>query len=350
MEPVRLGIVGCGVIGTRHLQTATDVPETEVVAIADVREDVAHAAAARFGVSRVYNDAEALFADPAVEGVILALPAFARTDLALRAFAHGKHVLTEKPVARNAGEVQQMIAARGELVAGCCSARYRFLASSEAVASFLASGALGEIRTGRCRAIKSIGVPPQAPPPNWRLSKELNGGGILVNWGSYDLDYLFGVTGWSLVPETVLAQTWTIAPEFASYVTPNSDAETHVAALIQCAGGVTFTYERGEYMAAAQDEAWEITGTRGTLHLPMVPSKGKAIVHDEATSTGVVSHTIWSGAEDFGMTHTGLEPDFARAIREHRQPRTSLEQALLVQRVTDAIYASAAQGRAVSVE
>jgi predicted dehydrogenase len=81
-----------------------------------------------------------------------------------------------------------------------------------------------------------------------------------------------------------------------------------------------------------------------------VPSKGKAIVHDEATSNGVVSHTIWSGDEDFGMTHAGLEPDFARAIREHRQPRTSLEQALLVQRVTDAIYASAAQGRAVRVE
>ena len=153
MEPVRLGIVGCGVIGTHHLQTATATPETEVIAIADVREDVAQAAAARFGVSRVYTDAEALFADPAVEGVVLALPAFARTDLALRAFAHGKHVLTEKPVARNAGEVQQMVAARGDLIAGCCSARYRFLASSEAVA--FSSPAGGWASFARCAAARS---------------------------------------------------------------------------------------------------------------------------------------------------------------------------------------------------
>jgi len=39
----------------------------------------------------------------------------------------------------------------------------------------------------------------------WRLSKSLNGGGIMANWGCYVLDYVFGLTGWSIHPERVLA-------------------------------------------------------------------------------------------------------------------------------------------------
>jgi len=45
---------------------------------------------------------------------VLALPTAGRAELALAAFSAGKHVLVEKPIALNAGEVRRMIAARGE--------------------------------------------------------------------------------------------------------------------------------------------------------------------------------------------------------------------------------------------
>lgn len=113
MESVRLGIIGCGVIGQRHLAAAAAWPGISLVAVADLREAVARETAVRFGVGQAYTDADALLADREIEGVVLALPARDRAALALRAFAAGKHVLTEKPVALDAGEVERLIAARG---------------------------------------------------------------------------------------------------------------------------------------------------------------------------------------------------------------------------------------------
>ena len=349
MERLRLGVIGCGVIGQQHMQTASESPLVELVAVADVRASAAQEAGARFGAGAVYADAGSLLADPRVEAVVLAMPAVERTRLAQRAFAAGKHVLTEKPVARNAGEVRELIASRGGLIAGCCSSRFRFLDSAKAAEAHLASGALGALRVVRVRAVVGAGAPPRTPPPAWRVSTSLNGGGILMNWGCYDLDYVLGLTGWTLRPRTVLAQTWPVSPAYQGYVAPGSDAETHVAALIVCDGGVAITYERAEFSPTLAETAWQITGDAGALRLRMTPGTGQTVVADEATDEGVASRTLWSGDESYIPTRVGVLEDFARAVREGRRPKTGLEQALLVQEIADAVYASAAEGRAVGL-
>jgi len=349
-EPVRLGVIGCGVIGQHHLKAAKASSLIEVVAVADVREDALRQTAADFGVPTTYKSGNALLKDPRVEAVILAMPTASRTKLALKAFARGKHVLTEKPVAMNAREVKKLIAARGNLTAGCCSSRMRFLPTNEAAANFIASGALGTIRTVQCRCLVPDAGPPKSPPPAWRLIRSLNGGGILMNWGCYDLDYLLGICGWKLKPQWVLAQTWPIAPELLSHVAPGSDAETHFAAIIRCEGGEMISFERGEYCAAQKEDSWRIVGTKASLRLVMTPGKDKKILADESSpETGVSTRTIAEGGEDWAASHAGPVQDFATAIREGRTPKTSLEQALIVQQVSDAIYSSAAKGKAVVI-
>jgi predicted dehydrogenase len=281
---------------------------------------------------------------------VLALPAHARTDLALRAFAKGKHVLTEKPVAMNAAEVEQLLAAQGDLLAGCCSSRFHFLPATQAVTDFIASGTLGDLRVIRCRAIKPAGPRPETMPPNWRLSKSLNGGGIMSNWGCYDLDYLLGITGWQLKPQTVSAQVWQVPSVFQTQVTPNSDAETHLAALIRCQDGTVITYERGEYVAAPANEAWEIIGTAGSLRLQMTPRQGKTIIHYQADAAqGVVSHILWQGDDSYQNVHPGPMQDFAQAIRQGRLPQTDLTRALIIQQITDAIYTASETGTVVEI-
>ncbi len=350
MKPVRLGIIGCGVIGRRHVEAAADSPNIDVVAVADLREEVAREVAGKHGVETVYTEGDALLKDDRIEAVVLAMPACIRTGLGLRAFERGKHVLTEKPVAMNADEVRQLIQARGNLVAGCCSSRFRLLPSADAVTAFIATGALGDLRVVHCREIRPGAGPPDTPPPEWRLKKALNGGGIMSNWGCYDLDYLLGITGWSLNPVLVLAQTWTVPPKFEAMAAPGSDAETHVAAIVRCEGGAAIHYERGEMVAAPLERAWKIVGTEGSLELPMRPEKHKTIVYNRASSeAGVLSETLWEGNDDWTSTHLGPVDDFAAAIREERQPKTGLEQALVVQQITDAIYQSAEEERAVEI-
>ena len=349
-EPVRLGIIGCGVIGRSHTRLAAESPLLTPIALADLRLSVAQEVAARFNVAKAYAGPDQLLADPDVEAVVLALPTAGRADLVRQALAAGKHVLIEKPIAMNTAEVRQMIAVRGDRVAACCSSRMRGYASADVATEFLVTSPLGALRVVRCRALKAAGTPPQNPPPAWRLSRPLNGGGILVNWGCYDLDYLLGITGWSLRPRLVLAQTWDLPPRFSAYAAPESDAETHVAALITCDDGVVISFERGEFVAAATDEAWQVLGDRGSLRLQMTPGQDKRMIYDEATPQGVVSRPIWQGDEAEGLDHVAVLEDFARAVRTGARPRTSLEQALLVQAITDAIYASAERGTAVEVE
>jgi predicted dehydrogenase len=360
MEPVRLGIIGCGVIGRVHLGTARQSSLLQIVAVADMREQAAREVAAQFGIPAAYTDASALLDDPRVEAVVLALPAAARTSLGLHAFTKGKHVLTEKPVAMNAGEVRRLIAARGDLIAGCCSSRYRLLPSAQAVTAFIATGALGDIRAVHCRVLGAAGPPPATLPPPWRLSRAMNGGGILMNWGCYDLDYLLGIAGWVLKPRRVLAQTWPVPPQFASYVAPGSDAETHVTALVTCTNTGSDTvavinYERAEYAAAQNEESWQIIGSRGALHLQMTPGNDKRIMYDDgstyhaATQQSVNRQVLWCGDEDYDAVHRGVLEDFAMAVRERRPPMTSLEQALIIQALTDAIYDSAAKATVVEI-
>lgn len=348
--PVRLGVIGCGVIGQQHLAAAAASPLLEVVAVADRRLEAAREAAARFGARTASAEADDLLADPGVEAVVLALPTAGRAAIARRAFAAGKHVLLEKPVAMNAAEVRALLAARGALVAACCSSRFRFLPSAVAAAALVGSGALGPLRLVRCRAVAAAAPPPALAPPAWRLSTELNGGGILANWGSYDLDYLLGITGWALRPRLVLAQTWSVPARFAGHVAPPADAETHVAALVRCDGGAAITLERGELVATAGEEAWQIVGTDGALRLTMTPGVGATVWHDVATSDrGTVSRPLWRGDETFATVHAGPATDFARAIRGARPPLTGLDQALTIQEIVDAVYASAARGTAVPI-
>ena len=131
MKPVALGVIGCGVIGRHHLAAASQSPMIRVAAVADLIEEKGREMVEQYGIPKRYVDGIDLLEDPEIEAVVLAFPAVGRFPLAMKAFGKGIHVLTEKPVAMNAGEVRQMIAARGDLVAGCCSSRYRFLPSAD---------------------------------------------------------------------------------------------------------------------------------------------------------------------------------------------------------------------------
>ena len=350
MDPVRIGVVGCGVIGPTHMQSAVDSPLLDLVAVADLIDERAKQAAEKFGVPKTYASGSALLDDPDIEVVVLAFPTGKRTELALEALAKGKHVLLEKPVAMNEAEVRQMMAARGDRLVACCSSRNRFPQGARVTADFIASGALGQLRVVRARNIAACKPKPDAPRPDWRLIRARNGGGYLVNWGCYDLDYLLGITGWTLKPRTVLAQTWTIPPQFASHAHPDSDAEAHYIALIRCEGGTVISLERGEYMPAHGEDAWQIIGTKGSLTLHMTGKNPKQILHDDTTTeNGTETKVLWEGEEDRTWGRRGPVTDLALAIREGRQPETNLERALILQQITDAIYASAAQGTAVEI-
>lgn len=350
-QPVKLGIIGCGVIGTMHAQAAASSKDIELLAVADLIDDKAHRLADLHHIPNVYRQGRDLLKNSDIQAIVLAFPTQQRGQLVKQALQSNRHVLVEKPVAMNMRELRSFLQLQGDRVAACASSRFRTYASASAAQRFISSEKLGDIRLIRIRAINPSRGKPQTMPPDWRLSKKLNAGGILVNWGVYDLDYILGIFSWKLKPISVTAQCWTIPPIYKKHVTPNSDAETHYTAMIRCAAGRIINIERGEYMPTSQpDAAWEITGSNGTLRLNMLPGDGKRLVFDRAdASRGVVSKTIWQGDDRPDAVHAGPVRDFAHAIRFNHPPMTSLKQEADIVRITDAIYASSKREQTITL-
>ncbi|WP_213738831.1 Gfo/Idh/MocA family oxidoreductase [Bradyrhizobium sp. dw_411] len=109
-EPLRLGVIGLGRAFTLMLPTFAAHPRIRMVAASDPRPDARERFAEEFG-AKVYADAEALCADPAVQAVYVASPHQFHVEHVKLAAAHGKHVLVEKPMALTTDDCLEMIAA-----------------------------------------------------------------------------------------------------------------------------------------------------------------------------------------------------------------------------------------------
>lgn len=350
---LNIAVIGCGVIAQHHLGALAKLNTARAAAVCDVRGEIAQKTAAEFDIPRWTTDALELFRDPAIDAVILALPANIRGPLAVAAFQHGKHVLTEKPVAMNAAELRTILAVQGDLTGACCSSRYRSFASAKAATAFIRSGGLGRIRTITCRAASKPADQPNPHPPVWRLRRDLNGGGIFVNWGCYDVDYLLGLLDFKLTPQYALAKTWTVPEAFKAYAAEGSDAETHIVGLVTFAEGCVLNYERAEFSSLPAGSVWQICGDRGALDLQMLrhPVSASLTLTQPAPGAGIKTTVLWAGDETGGgREHDGVVADFVEAVLQRRKPNTSLQDALLFARIADAFYQSADTGRPVSCE
>ena len=108
MEPVKLGIIGCGVIGTSHASQASKSPLVDLVAVADLIKERAESNAGKFGATTVYYNDNDLLNDDRIEAVALAMPVWDRTPVAFKALEKGKHVIIEKPAAGNCADIEKM--------------------------------------------------------------------------------------------------------------------------------------------------------------------------------------------------------------------------------------------------
>ena len=108
---LHVGIIGCGAIARqRHAAEYKNNENTTIVGVFDVFRERAEAMANDFG-GKVYDTAEALIADPAIDAVSVCVANAFHAAIAIDALNHGKHVLGEKPMAITLAECEAMYAA-----------------------------------------------------------------------------------------------------------------------------------------------------------------------------------------------------------------------------------------------
>jgi predicted dehydrogenase len=194
MDQIKWGILGCGnVTEVKSGPAFNKVPNSELVAV--MRRDGALAAdyAARHGVPKWYDNADALINDPDVNAIYIATPPDAHEELAFKAMQAGKPVYIEKPMGRNYEECARINVESQRTGVPVFVAYYRraldyFLKVKE----LIDAGVIGEIRyVDIC--LQWQPYPEETGPdakPRWRVQPEISGGGHFHDLASHQFDFL----------------------------------------------------------------------------------------------------------------------------------------------------------------
>src|SRR3954468_7242817 len=143
---IGIAMIGCGGIAlANHLPGfALCKAHARVVALCDSNPEVLARAAKDSGVTTTFTDYKQALAHPGVDAVVIATPNFSHAPIALAAFAAGKHVLCEKPIAMDYAESVNMLrAAEAANVRHMTAFTYRFVPAMRYIAHLVQSGAIG---------------------------------------------------------------------------------------------------------------------------------------------------------------------------------------------------------------
>ncbi len=182
-KPFGVGIIGCGLIGQKRAKALGQ--GGQLVACADL--DVLRAESlARMSNAKVYRDWRELVWSPLVDVVIVATLHDSLAEISINAAKAGKHVLVEKPAARNAAELAPVIAAVAKHgVKVHVGFNHRYHRSLRKAKELVESGVLGDLMFVRARYGHGARV---GYDREWRADPALSGGGELIDQGPHLID------------------------------------------------------------------------------------------------------------------------------------------------------------------
>ncbi len=280
-----------------------------------------------------YADFNKIAADDRTQAVYVILPTAFHADFTIRAFAAGKHVLCEKPMALSSAECEAMIAAgrranRKLMIAYRC----HFEPYNVEAMRLMRDQAVGTIRL--IRTEQSYRAGPTTPAQNWRFNRALAGGGPLEDYGLYGLQSALYLSG--EMPESISATSFQPKgdPRF-------TEIFAHVAAQLRFPSGAV------AQLATSYDSAGanlsQVRGTDGTLILD--PATGYA--GQKMRIEGQNARDLTPG--DPTTQFAGQLNHFTNAIRDNSPIVTPGEMGLRDIRLIEAIYAAARTGRTVAL-
>ncbi len=112
MDKLRIGIVGVGWPGQRHIEGYQKHPNVQIVALSDVNTEAAEQVKAEYNVdgADIYGDYRELLSDDAIDAVSICTPNFLHAPMAIDALDAGKRVLLEKPLAHTLADGERLAA------------------------------------------------------------------------------------------------------------------------------------------------------------------------------------------------------------------------------------------------
>lgn len=200
---IGIGLIGAGFMGKAHsaayatmsMHVSPAPARPRLVSLADANPTAARDGAERFGFASWTADWRELIARPDVEVVDICTPPDSHHEIAMAAIAAGKHVLIEKPIAMNAVEAREMVAAAEEAgIKTLVGYSYRRTPAVLYARQLIDEGAIGRIHAFRGHYLQDWCVDPEAPR-TWRHVAGIAGSGTLGDIGSHIIDIAIMMAG-----------------------------------------------------------------------------------------------------------------------------------------------------------
>ncbi len=323
---MRVAIIGCGGIGARRAQAVQNTDGLSVVIGVDVVEDAARAFGERFGCESS-TDWEAAVTRADVDLVVVSTANNAHASVSIRAMSAGKHVICEKPLARNPDECQAMVeAARQYGVKLKTGFNHRYSHHTWRARELFEEGAIGNLifargRTGHGNA--------EGLSKRWFGNFELSGGGTFLDNGVHLLD----LSRWFM----------------GDFVEATGFVHTHLPALGRCEDNGFGIYRTADGRVCQLQSSW--TQWKGYLFLELFGENGTLLINYDDQSCTLIRRgaesSVWqfAGVPDQSWQRELVE--MAAAVRENREPLANGYDGWQAVKMAYAVYEASATGRSV---
>ena len=347
MDPVGIGIIGCGNISGAYLTAAKVFPILQIRAIADMNQKVAEARGAEYGLP--VKSVAALLADPDIDIVVNLTVPLAHVEVGLKAIEAGKHVHSEKPLGITVEEAKTLLDAAKAKNLRVGSAPDTFLGGGQQTSrKLIDEGAIGQ-PIGGTATFGTAGHERWHPNPGFYY---LRGGGPMLDMGPYYITSLVNLLG---PVKRVAGMTSRLRSERLVTSEPLKgtkvpvEVATHVAGTLEFVSGAIVTMVMSFDIARHDHRPIEIYGSEGAISVPDPNNFGGQI----ETATAAMAN--WRAVPTVHPYANGNfriigVADMAHAIRSGRPHRASGALAFHVLEVMEAFQRSSDSGTHITIE
>jgi predicted dehydrogenase len=303
MEPLRIGVIGCGSIAKhRHIPEYAQNPNVKLVAFSDDVLERAQEFSTLYGGS-AYNSFEALLANEKLDAVSVCTPNAFHAPISIAAMKHGLHVLCEKPMSITLEEAEEMIQTATEnnvqLMIGY---NQRYFSPHVIAKEIIESGKLGKVLT--FRTTFAHGGPEQwsvEKENSWFFSKKKAFIGSLGDLGVHKIDLITWLLDEKIEEVSALIAT----------LQKPGDVDDNAAIVAKTSSGAVGTITTSWTLVPGEDNSTVIHFENGTMKL-ITDSEYPLIV--EYRDSSVEKHTVDAVSTNEVQLNSGVIDAFVEAL------------------------------------
>ncbi|MHA1912983.1 MAG: Gfo/Idh/MocA family protein [Promethearchaeota archaeon] len=302
MARVKIGMIGSGFIAKHHLYSLKLLPNVDIVGISSRNEKTVKELIKKFNLSEsIFMDYENLLKLD-IDAVSVCLPNYLHKDVTIDLLNSGKHVLIEKPLARNITESQEMLDAEktsNRKIFYCENNMYA--PSFTRTKEIIDEGGLGDIYLARGKEQHS------GPHSEWFYKKDKGGGGSLIDLGIHDIACLVWFLGCDV--KEVFCQIKTVVPYRKKF--GRCEVEDNAVGILYFENGAQVVIEESWTAPGGYDIQYEIFGTSGQIKasptfsdlIRVYSEKGYGYAVEKAGTTKGWTYPVPEESWMFGYPH-----------------------------------------------